>query len=221
MIMSKKNRGWQHRNWLVIDTETTGLDPKDSKIIDLAAVTFESGAPTSVFEQLLNPGAPIPEESTAIHGISDEMVQGKPRFHEIADTFLDLVEKADVLVAYNWPFDARFLEAETGPERWQEAIKEKCILDPLVVVRFDSVGRYWKGRGRHRLTEVCARLEIDVDGDAHRARTDAVMTGHVLWNLRQHLPRDRKEANDLIQSQRERQDAEFQAWKRRQSSLFS
>jgi len=204
-----------------MDTETTGLEPESAQIIDIAAVTFRDGACVDTFEQLIQPDAPIPPESTEIHGITDEMVQGKPKFHEIAASLLERVQAADVLVAYNWPFDARFLAHEVGESAWNKAIAGKCILDPLVVVRFDRVGRYWKGRGRHKLTEVCARLEIACSGAAHRARTDATMTGHVLWKLRSHLPEDGVEASQLIVAQRERQDAEYQAWRKRQQGLFS
>jgi len=82
------------------------------------------------------------------------------------------------------------------------------------------VGRYWKGRGRHRLTQVCERLEIECAGTAHRAKTDAVMTGHVLWKLRSHLPKTGLEATLVTMEQRERQDADFQAWRKSKGRLF-
>jgi DNA polymerase-3 subunit alpha (Gram-positive type) len=211
---------WTQQEWLVIDSETTGLSKEKDRIVDLAAVQFRHGEVVDSWESLLDPKMPIPESSTEIHGITDEMVQGQPSFEEISADFLAQVARADVLVAYNWPFDAGFLKTHIGAERWSKAIAGKALLDPMVVVRFDKVGRYWKGRGRHRLTQVCERLEIECPGTAHRARTDAIMAGHVLWKLRSHLPKKALEATLVTIEQRERQEADFQTWRKSKGRLF-
>lgn len=203
---------WMESEWLVIDTETTGVDPLTARVVELAAVKFRNGEPTARHGMLLDPGMPIPKEATAIHGITDADVRGQPSLAEVAARFLAHVRAADVLVAYNWPFDAAFLES--GCPGWDAAIVGKVVLDPLVVVRFDAVGRFWPGAGRHQLESVYRRIVDDeVPGHAHRASTDAVMAGRILWALRANLPADGREASAIIERERHRQRADYEAWK--------
>lgn len=210
--MSTGCGAWSESDWLVIDTETTGVEPLTARVVELAAVSFRGGEPTARHGMLLDPGIPIPKEATAIHKITDGDVRGKPSLADVAVRFLGHVRAADVLVAYNWPFDAAFLAA--GCPGWDEAIAGKVVLDPLVVVRFDAVGRYWPGAGRHQLEGVYRRLVGDeLPGATHRASTDALMAGRILWALRGNLPEDRHEASALIERERRRQSADYEAWK--------
>lgn len=206
---------WKTQPWLCIDTETTGLEAGTDRIVELAGLTYRDGEMIHGFHSLLNPGRPIPPEVSAIHGITDEMVAGEPPLAEVATIFLRIVERASVLVAYNWPFDAGMLAAELG-EKWSQAIASKPIIDPLVVVRFDTVGRFWKGKGRHKLGAVAKRLKVPFDGDAHRTWSDAITTGRVLTALARHLPDDAEDAAQLIRAERKRQDDGFKAWQARQ-----
>jgi DNA polymerase III epsilon subunit-like protein len=219
--VSARQEGWKHEPWLVLDTETTGTD-EYARIVELAAVTFQEGEPGVRHAQLIDPGCPIPPEASAVHGIKDADVIGAPRLSVIADKLLDLIAVAPVLVAYNWPFDAAILAREIGA-RWSEAIAEKVIIDPLVVVKFDQVGKWWKGEGRHKLGNVATRLNdkataagkppaIALPDNLHRASADAVLAGRILWHLRRHLPNDDATAHRLIESERRKQEAEFQAW---------
>lgn len=169
--------------WAVVDTETTGPDPDTAKIVEVAVALFRGGEllipPDS---WLVNPGEPIPDEAAAVHGISDEMVAEAPPFADIVSELCQALASADVIVGYNaLHFDLPILAREGGPP-WLQAIAGKPVVDPLVLVRHDSIGRYWKGQGRHRLGNVCARFGIDADG-AHRAGADVVMTGRLLWRL--------------------------------------
>jgi DNA polymerase-3 subunit epsilon len=163
---------------------------------------------------LLNPGIPIPAGATEVHGISDSDVAGCPSLQDVAERFLQHVRAAPVLVGYNWPFDAAFLHAALG-SAWQQAIEGKPVLDALVVVRQDAVGRFWKGPGRHKLDAVARQLGIAWEGDAHRASSDCVMTCRVLWHLREHLPDDPQEAALQVLAAREQQDRDFRAWQAR------
>jgi len=169
--------------WAVVDTETTGPDPDTAKIVEVAVALFGGGEllepPRS---WLVNPGEPIPEDATAVHGISNEMVAGAPRLEEALGAICAAVAPAEVLVGYNaLHFDFPLLARLGGP-RWVAAIAGKPVVDPIVIVRHDGIGRYWKGPGRHRLGKVCERFGIDADG-AHRAGADVVMTGRLLWRL--------------------------------------
>lgn len=107
--------GSKIRRAAVIDTETTGTDPAQDKVIELAIVLFEycleTGAVGRVvdsYDGLEDPGRPIPPESTAIHGITDAMVAGR----HLDDARVDaLVKQAGIVVAHNARFDRGFLES--------------------------------------------------------------------------------------------------------------
>ena len=100
---------------VVIDTETTGTDPRQDRIVELSVLRFEycpaTGVPSRVLEvysSLEDPGRPIPPESTAIHGITDEMVKGQ----RIDDARVEaLLSGATLVIAHNAAFDRPFLEA--------------------------------------------------------------------------------------------------------------
>ncbi len=99
---------------VVLDTETTGLDPAADKIIELAMVKFEYSRATGevgrvlgVYDGLEDPGVPIPPESTALHGITDEMVRGQRLDEAAIERLLDGV---GVVIAHNAGFDRPFVE---------------------------------------------------------------------------------------------------------------
>lgn len=109
---------------IIFDTETTGL-PNSSEdlktqpyVCQFAAMIVEYNASAGTFEevekidQLVRPEIPIPLMATSIHGITDEMVAEAPVFAEVADTFIDAFQTADVAVAHNLPFDQRIIEIE-------------------------------------------------------------------------------------------------------------
>lgn len=199
---------WQEQELFAVDTETTGIDPGKDRIVELGAY-WEGGVR---FGTLIDPGIlPIPVEASKVHGITDEAVAGKPSLADIVPRLLLRLHKATVLVAYNWPFDTAMLRAELG-DTWDIAIAGKPVLDPYVVVRFDDVGRYWSGKGRHKLDAVVDRLRLRRRGNSHRASSDSYMAIRILRKLAKHLPEDAHEAAELIARRRERQDAAFQAW---------
>ena len=203
---------WTDMAWLCIDSETTGIDPASARIVELAAVQFQQGKPCRRMGMLINPGTPIPDDATAIHGIRDEDVASCPRIDEVSERFLRHVRAAEVLVGYNWPFDSAMLEASLG-QAWLDAIAGKPILDVLVVVRLEEVGRFWKGPGRHRLDAVAERLGISREGQAHRASSDCVLTCRILWHLREHLPADADAAAARVAEEGLRQEHDYQKWR--------
>lgn len=200
---------WREQELFAIDTETTGVKRGEDRICELGA--YWEGEGGKRFGTLIDPGIPIPAEASAVHGITDEMVAGKPRIGEIFQRFLSRADASPVLVAYNWSFDSEMLEAEMG-DSWAVAIADKPVLDPYIVVRSDSVGRYWKGKGRHKLGAVAARYKLDRKGSSHRASSDAYMAILILRSLSRHLPEDAHEAGEVIIRWRKEQDARFQAW---------
>lgn len=209
-------------NWLdcpalFIDTETTGPDKDTAHVVEIGAYEVErlpdvAAGKGSRYGALIRPPIPIPPEATLVHGIGDGDVRDAPTIAEIADRFLARVRDASILGAYNWPYDAAVLRRELG-EAWDQAIAGKPVLDPLVVVRFDDVGRYWPGKGRHKLDAVAKRLGIGIHRPAdHRASADALTAAAVLYTLRQHLPEDAFEAAALIATEREQQEQRFREW---------
>lgn len=209
--------GWKNEHWLALDCETTGFSPdKGARIVEVAATSFCQGHVVAGWSAIVDPVCDIPEEVTKIHGITTEMAQREPTLAFRSRELLDRIFASPVLLAYSWPFDARFLSAELD-SRWDDAINGKLIVDPLVVVRLDSVGRFWKGPGRHKLGAVADRLGIPVHADTlHRAAADTVLTCEVLHKLLKHLPDDASECAELLGSQQVKQEANFKNWQARQ-----
>jgi DNA polymerase III epsilon subunit family exonuclease len=174
---------WKAKKWLCIDTETTGLKPGRDRIVELAAVTMLEGVVIDRRGALVDPLVPIPATASAIHGIYDHEVEGKPTLQEIAERFLKVFEGVDVIVGHNLAYDFRMIEAELG-YRWTEAISGKVKVDSLDIVKRMPMFP----RGTRSLTKVAACLGIVASGNAHRASADAIMSGQVLWTVRDEAP---------------------------------
>ncbi len=106
--------------FVALDFETTGLDPALDRVVEIGAIAFHTEQVEGVwaavedarYETLVNPGRPIPSESSAIHGIDDLAVAMAPTFAEAARELLPFLE-GSILVAHNAPFDMGFLLAES------------------------------------------------------------------------------------------------------------
>lgn len=200
----------------VIDVETTGLPEHGGRVCEIAAVRYEDGLPVSRFASLVNPGHPIPEAATKVHGIVDADVVDKPRLPELAGELLRVCSGA-VACAYNAPFDRGMLHAEITGKDCHAFDPEQSWIDPLPMVRhFD---RWERGTGRHKLENACKRRGIVLEG-AHRALADALATGALLWTFKAKL--GDISAADLIkrcEERRQEQDAEFVKWMARRDAL--
>ncbi len=161
-----------------IDTETTGRDPSVDRVIEVACVVWQGGQVLERHSWLIDPELPIPPESTEVHGIRDEDVQGKPKFAEVAEEILEAMRRG-VPLAYNADFDRAFLHAEFArcqlpPGPLPPAAREGIEwLDPLTWAR-----ELQKDERRKSLGEVCERLGIRIE-QAHRATDDAVAAAEV------------------------------------------
>jgi DNA polymerase III epsilon subunit family exonuclease len=206
---------WRTAKLIAIDSETTGIEPGTDRIVELGAYAMSGGANGIKLGSLVNSGRKIPEDATKVHGITDDDVRDAPTLAELAPRFLERVRDADVLVGYNFPYDAAMLEAELG-DAWRNAIDGKPILDALVVVRTDAVGRWWKGSGRHKLDAVADRLGLERSGESHRASSDARLALQVLYACQRHFPHDASDAHRYLARERERQDADYERWLARQ-----
>ena len=163
-------------NMVVFDTETTGLEPSNGdQIVQIAGVRVLNARlhPEDRFDELANPGIPIPRASTRIHGIRDEMVAGKDSVATVLGRFHSFVDDA-VLVAHNAAFDMKFLklqERETGLKF------DSAVLDTLLL----SVALQ-PGHGAHTLDAIAGRFGIE-NHDRHSALGDSVTTAAVLVKM--------------------------------------
>ena len=98
---------------IVLDTETTGLDPTTGdRIVEIGAVELLNHLPTGkTFHKYLNPERNMPEDAQAVHGLTEEFLKDKPVFSQIADDFLAFI-KGSKLVIHNASFDMKFINAE-------------------------------------------------------------------------------------------------------------
>lgn len=162
--------------YTVFDTETTGLNPAGGDaIIQLGAARIVNGKllRQETFEQLVDPGRHIPEASIPIHGISQDMVVGKPRIAEVLPVFHTYAQDT-VLVAHNAAFDMRFLqlqEAATGIA-FHQPVLDTLLLSAVVHPHQES----------HRLEAIAERFNITVLG-RHTALGDALVTAEIWLRL--------------------------------------
>ncbi len=122
--------------FVAFDLETTGLEAQQDRVVEIGAVRFSrSGQVTGQFEQLVNPGRPMPPAAQAIHGISDADLAAAPPAREVLPRFLDFLGNARStgLVAHNASFDAAFLGSEL--RRAGYAHPEHRVFDTLALAR--------------------------------------------------------------------------------------
>ncbi len=163
---------------IVLDTETTGLDPyQGHRLIEIGCVELLNRIPTGqVFHHYVHPERDIPEEAFRVHGISLEMLKDKPRFHEIADELLEFLGDAP-LVIHNAAFDMGFINAEL--ERAARPLLDRTrMVDTLLLAR-----RKYPG-GSNRLDDLCLRYRIDTSRRTkHGALLDAELLTEVYIEL--------------------------------------
>lgn len=154
------------RDFIAIDTETTGLKPGGNDVIEVSAVLFHDFEPVEVFSTLIKPRKPIPPDATAINGITDDMVQDAPRFYEIAPALETYLKKLP-LVGHNIAFDLRHLFVNG-----LGSVDQHVIYDTLALSKKFCDDDILD----HKLATVCKECLIYMD-DAHRATADALACG--------------------------------------------
>ncbi|MET4102649.1 DNA polymerase-3 subunit epsilon [Roseovarius sp. MBR-78] len=163
---------------IVLDTETTGLEPFDGhRIVEIGAVELYNHMPTGrTWHQYINPARDMPQEAFAVHGLGEEFLRDKPLFAEIGPGFLEFIEDAP-LVIHNAAFDMKFLNAELG---W-------CNLTPLPMDR--SIDTLTMARQKFpgapaSLDALCRRFGIDNTARTlHGALLDSEILAEVYLEL--------------------------------------
>ena len=156
---------------IVLDTETTGLEPDlGHRIIEIGCVELVNRRPTGrTFHKYLNPEREIDEGAAAVHGISRAELEGKPKFAEIVEELVGFIDGAE-LVIHNAAFDVAFLDSELGKIQGQlRTIAKLCrVLDTLALARSMHPGQ------RNNLDALCKRYSIDNSRrELHGALLDA------------------------------------------------
>ncbi|WP_288801110.1 3'-5' exonuclease [uncultured Corynebacterium sp.] len=167
---------------LSFDLETTGVDPQTAKIVTSALVNIR-GKERDDLEMLADPGIEIPEQASAVHGITTEYARehGKPHDEVLAETIRRIRQGWDdgaTLIVYNATYDLSVLRAlepsftVDGP-----------VFDPFVVDKEKNKFR----KGKRTLENVCAHYNVPLD-NAHEATADAVAAARVAWKLTREFP---------------------------------
>jgi DNA polymerase III subunit epsilon len=161
---------------IILDTETTGLDPRSGhRIIEVACIEMVNRRLTGRhLHKYTNPEREIDEGAQAVHGISLEFLADKPKFADIADEFLEFINGAE-LVIHNAPFDLGFLNAELR-RLDRVPVETICsgVIDTLRMAKDLHPGK------RNSLDALCERYEIDNSGRTlHGALLDTELLADV------------------------------------------
>src|SRR5580658_6311499 len=156
---------------IVLDTETTGLDPLDGhRLVEIGCIELVNGIPSGqTFHRYFNPQRNMPSEAFAVHGLSEEFLKDKLFFAEAADELVVFLGDAP-LVAHNANFDLGFLNAEL--ERvGRPPLSRERLVDTLLIARRKHAG------GSNRLDDLCARYSID---NSRRTKHGALLDAELL-----------------------------------------
>ena len=156
---------------IALDTETTGLSPKDGhRVVEIGCVELDGNIPTgNEWHSYVNPDRAMPEAAFAVHGLSEEFLKKEPRFRDIAEDFLRFI-KGGELVIHNAKFDIGFLNSELkAVSAKYPKLEDICeIEDSLVIARNKFPGQ------RNSLDALANRFEVSgYDRSFHGALLDA------------------------------------------------
>jgi len=158
---------------IVLDTETTGLNAKlGDRVIEIGCLELLNRRPTgNHFHHYLNPGRGSEEGAMKVHGISDEFLLDKPRFHEIAPEFIEYISGAELII-HNAPFDVEFLEQELALAKLPP-LAQHCagVTDTLKLAKSLHPGK------KNSLDALCERHGVN---NAHRTLHGALLDAELL-----------------------------------------
>jgi len=161
--------------FVCLDCEMTGLDPKKDRVIEAAAVQFTLSTTLDQYETLIDPQCPIPEESQAIHQITPAMLEGKPKIVEILPDFLAFVGKAPI-VGHVVSFDIDMLSREAERVNIPCKLKENPYIDTL------RLARHYGDSPNNSLKNLAHHFNIPQE-NVHRAMGDVRMNIGVFKHL--------------------------------------
>ena len=163
-------------NYVLVDLETTGLDPSYDEIIEIGAIRMENGKQAATYQTFVKPGYPIDEFITDLTGITNEMVADAPAIQDALPDFLDFVGNS-ILVGHNVNFDINFLYDNC----------EDCLNRPFSSDYIDTMRiarRLYPEMQHHRLQDMAEAL-MALPSGYHRALADCDTTGQIFSIMRE------------------------------------
>jgi len=164
---------------VVLDTETTGLSIEKDRIVEIACIELDDHLPTkNLFHTFLNPeGVKVSEEAFEIHGYSNEFLNDKPKFKDIAKDFIQFI-KGKKIIIHNADFDLNFLNKELRSLNFQ-IINKQNVIDSLTLAR-----EKFPGATAKNLTSLCKKFKIDTSSrEKHSALLDCKLLSKVYIEL--------------------------------------
>lgn len=158
---------------IVLDTETTGLQPSEGhRIIEIGCIELINRKFTGRrYHQFINPEREVEEGALAVHGITNQYLKDKPVFANIVQEFMDFISGAELII-HNAPFDTGFINHELMLAKGWSALTDYCrVIDTLVMARQLHIGQ------RNSLDALCKRYSVD---NSHRDLHGALMDAHLL-----------------------------------------
>lgn len=160
--------------FVAFDLETTGIMPGVDRIVEIGAVRIENGEVIAVFSTLVDPGISIPAGASAVNGITDDMVTGKPKVEDLLTPLTEFCGE-DVLVAHNAAFDTAFLLSDY--KKHEVPTPKGVILDSYPMAK-----KIFPGLANYKLSTLVQHLNIDNNG-FHRAEGDATYCGKLMLKI--------------------------------------
>lgn len=171
--------------YIGFDLETTGFIAGIDQIVEIGAVKYINGEVDSVFSTLIDPEKPMPEAASRVNGITDDMLAGKPKIHEVLEPFAEFCGD-DVIVAHNAMFDYQFLVADIN--KYEAKAPTGLILDTFGIAK-----KILPGLPNYKLGTLVQHLGIEAS-EFHRAEVDASYCAQLFGKMMQkvsngpHLP---------------------------------
>lgn len=191
--MASKTAEWVHQPWVGFDTETTGVSPTEDRIVTAAVVTWHGGTVSGSRTWLADPGIPIPERATAVHGISTAFAREHGSapdevLEQINAALAQHLSEGSAVVIFNAGYDLPLLAADSRrhgvPTLADRVGAVAPVIDPLVLDR--ALEKY--RRGKRTLGDLCRAYGVEVSSDAHQADADAAMTTALLAKMLDRFP---------------------------------
>lgn len=177
--MSKKSRPIEKDIFVCVDCESTGLDPKSDRIIEIAAATFTLEEILEQKDSLANPECPIPAASIAIHNITEKMVANQPPVRKVLPEFLDFIG-GHIIVGHNIQFDIQLIQNAANRDGIPSNIQNNRFIDTL------RMARLYGESPSNSLEQLRQHFNIEFEG-AHRALSDVVVNIGVFRYLSQNF----------------------------------